>query len=304
MAALARRSPRARLYSLVPRSSQCPSISASWSGWALSHAALASSVLASPERIADESKAKYTGLRASLILYSSAGAGAGGAGAGAAASGAGAGAGAAGAGAAGGGADATVIPGRLGQPVISSARPRADSTRAINRIRPCMGEFSSQFWMTWPESTLMVLPHQLCVREASRSRRVTFGFLPSLSLRNEKRPCSPEAKCVVWPRQSAHSSDVAQPAANSASPAIASRLSFRMLFILFVLRLCKLQAARIPVRFSGSEGILRARHRRETGFASRTEVLHICRGRWASHRRSRSELPGRVSPSRDICSLA
>src|SRR6266851_158130 len=74
MAALARRSPRARLYSLVPRSSQCPSISASWSGWALSHAALASSVLASPERIADESKAKYTGLRASLILYSSAGA--------------------------------------------------------------------------------------------------------------------------------------------------------------------------------------------------------------------------------------
>src|SRR5713101_4188192 len=92
----------------------------------------------------------------------------------------------------------------------------------------------------------MVLPHQLCVREASRSRRVTLGFLPSLSLRNEKRPCSPEAKCVVWPRQSAHSSDVAQPATDSASPAIASRLSFRMLFILFVLRLCKLQATRYP----------------------------------------------------------
>src|ERR1700730_9581205 len=103
MAALARRSPRARLYSLVPRSSQCPSISVSWSGWALSQAALASRVLASPGRIVDESKAKYTGLRASLILYSSAGAGAGGAGAGVGASGAGGRAGADGGGGCGGG---------------------------------------------------------------------------------------------------------------------------------------------------------------------------------------------------------
>src|SRR6266849_6515992 len=179
MAALARRSPRARLYSLVPRSSQCPSISASWSGWALSHAALASSVLASPERIADESKAKYTGLRASLSLYSSAGAGAGGAGAGAAASGAGAGAGGAGAtgaGAAGGGAAATGIMGRLGQPVSRTAKPTVDSTRAIDRTRQCMGRFSSQFWMIWAESTLMVLPHQFSAREASRSSRVTLGY--------------------------------------------------------------------------------------------------------------------------------
>src|SRR6266850_6660962 len=136
MAALARRSPRARLYSLVPRSSQCPSISVSWPGLAFSQATLASSVLASAGRIADESKAKYTGLRASLILYSSAGAGAGGAGAGVAASGAGAGAAGtgvgAGAGAAGGGAEATVIPGRLGQPVSSSNRATADNTRAID----------------------------------------------------------------------------------------------------------------------------------------------------------------------------
>src|ERR1700682_6464879 len=127
MAALARRSPSARLYSLVPRSSQCPSISVSWSGLALSQAALASSVLASPGRIADESKAKYTARSASLILYSSAGGDAGGGGAGVAASGAGAGAGTgtgatgagAGAGVAGGGAAATGIMGRLGQLVSS-----------------------------------------------------------------------------------------------------------------------------------------------------------------------------------------
>src|SRR6266567_3221962 len=66
--------------------------------------------------------------------------------------------------------------------------------------------------MIWAESTLMVLPHQFSAREASTSRRVTLGRLPSLSLRNEKRPCSPEAKCVVWPFQSAHWSEVAQQA--------------------------------------------------------------------------------------------
>src|SRR5437879_1297044 len=92
--------------------------------------------------------------------------------------------------------------------------------------------------MIWAESTLMVLPHQFSAREASTSRRVTLGRLPSLSLRSEKRPCSPEAKCVVWPRQSAHWSDVAQPAPDSASPAIANRLSLRML-VISLLRLGK-----------------------------------------------------------------
>src|SRR5712691_7347682 len=121
--------------------------------------------------------------------------------------------------------------GRLGQPVSSTAKPTADSTRAIDRTRQCMGGFSSQFWMIWAESTLMALPHQFSAREASRSSRVTLGCRPSLSLRNEKKPCSPEAKCVVWPRQSAHSSEVAQPVADRASPAIATRLSLRMLII-------------------------------------------------------------------------
>src|SRR5438067_10855534 len=92
--------------------------------------------------------------------------------------------------------------------------------------------------MIWAESTLMVLPHQFSAREASTSRRVTLGCLPSLSLRNEKRPCSPEAKCVVWPFQSAHWSEVAQPAPDSASPTMASRLSLHMLVMLFSSRLC------------------------------------------------------------------
>src|SRR6266850_6343950 len=87
--------------------------------------------------------------------------------------------------------------------------------------------------MIWAESTLMVLPHQFSAREASTSRRVTLGCLPSLSLRSEKRPCSPEAKCVVWLFQSAHWSEVAQPAPDSASPAMANRLSLRILFMVF-----------------------------------------------------------------------
>src|SRR5678816_4527079 len=49
MVALARRSPRARLYSLVPRSSQCPSISTRF--------------LALAARMSYLSKSKYTSLR-------------------------------------------------------------------------------------------------------------------------------------------------------------------------------------------------------------------------------------------------
>src|SRR5205823_14745485 len=57
-AAPARRSPRARLYSAVPRSSQYPSIRTSMWGFALSHSALASRIVASSGRIADLSKSK------------------------------------------------------------------------------------------------------------------------------------------------------------------------------------------------------------------------------------------------------
>src|SRR5215813_367986 len=85
--------------------------------------------------------------------------------------------------------------------------------------------------MTCAVSTLMVLPHQFCEREESISRRDTRGCRPSWSLRNEKRPCSPEAKCVVCPFQSAHWSRVAHPAPDNASPARANRVSLRMLII-------------------------------------------------------------------------
>src|SRR5580765_3276172 len=143
MADFARRSPSARLYSEVPRSSQCPSISTSWLGLALRYAAVASSTAASAGRMSDLSKAKWIGLSASLARYSLGGAG--GAGAvvggttGAGATGAGAGAGVAGvggataAGGAGGGAVAAVIAGRLGQPASSRVSAMIGSTVAADR---------------------------------------------------------------------------------------------------------------------------------------------------------------------------
>src|SRR6185295_19785657 len=113
MAERARRSPSARLYSSVPRSSQWPSISTRKSPFLASHAALASRIFVSAGRRVAESNAKWIGLSASSARYSlgGAGRGAGGGGAGATTggggggvTGAGAGAGAGGGGAAGAGA--------------------------------------------------------------------------------------------------------------------------------------------------------------------------------------------------------
>src|SRR5262245_17017075 len=70
MVAFARRSPRARLYSLVPRSSQWPSISTRFSAFDFSHEALASSVLASSGRTSYLSKSKWMSLRASTAAKS------------------------------------------------------------------------------------------------------------------------------------------------------------------------------------------------------------------------------------------
>src|SRR5262245_1293527 len=63
MVALARRSPRARLYSLVPRSSQCPSIRRRSLVFALSQAASHSRICASSGRIAYLSKSKWMSFR-------------------------------------------------------------------------------------------------------------------------------------------------------------------------------------------------------------------------------------------------
>src|SRR4029453_7852320 len=65
MVAFARRSPRARLYSLVPRPSQWPSISTRFSAFDLSHEALASSVLESSGRMSYLSNSKWMSFRAS-----------------------------------------------------------------------------------------------------------------------------------------------------------------------------------------------------------------------------------------------
>src|SRR5262245_27210626 len=139
MADLDRRSPSARLYSEVPRSSQWPSMSTSWLGLALRWAALASSTLASAGRMSALSKAKKICLSASLARYSFGGAGGGGVGAatgGGVGAGAGAGGGGAGAGGAaagggtGGGALACVIWGRFGQPARKRVSERIGTTAA------------------------------------------------------------------------------------------------------------------------------------------------------------------------------
>src|SRR5437667_11474684 len=50
------------------------------------------------------------------------------------------------------------------------------------------------------------------------SSRVTFGLVPSRLFRSENMPCSPDAKWVVWLRQSAHCSDEAQAPARQETP--------------------------------------------------------------------------------------
>src|SRR6266849_335982 len=121
MVARARRSPRARLYSFVPRSSQCPSMSTRSLPRVFSQAALASRVLASWGRMSDLSKSKYTSFR---FAFSSNWVGlAAGAGVGdgtTVGGGVGAGVGVPD-GAVGGGAEAPMVTGRFGHPVSSNA---------------------------------------------------------------------------------------------------------------------------------------------------------------------------------------
>src|SRR5215831_5763399 len=120
MAALARLSPRARLYSAVPRSSVLPSISTRLSPFDLSHAAFPSRILASPGRMLYLSKSKWIDLRFGFFSNSlgfAIGAGAG------------AGAGGAACGAAGAGATAAVVAGRFGHPTRKRVRARRGTTR-------------------------------------------------------------------------------------------------------------------------------------------------------------------------------
>src|SRR6266852_4594963 len=70
MVAFARRSPSARLYSLVPRSSQCPSTRTSMFSCDFNQAALASSVLASLGRTSYLSKSKKMSLRSAIAANS------------------------------------------------------------------------------------------------------------------------------------------------------------------------------------------------------------------------------------------
>src|SRR5215813_801802 len=135
MAALARLSPRARLYSAVPRSSVLPSISTRLSPFDLSHVAFPSRILASPGRMLYLSKSKWIVLRFGVFSHSlgfaigaGAGAGAGAGGGGVAGTGAGAGAGG-GCGAAGAGATAAVVAGRFGHPTRKRVRARRGTTR-------------------------------------------------------------------------------------------------------------------------------------------------------------------------------
>src|SRR5207247_4870201 len=65
--ALARRSPSARLYSLVPRSSQWPSMSTSIVLLLFSHAALASSIFVSLGRMSYLSKSKWTSFSSVVV---------------------------------------------------------------------------------------------------------------------------------------------------------------------------------------------------------------------------------------------
>src|SRR5512146_943568 len=141
MVAFARRSPRARLYSLVPRSSQCPSIRTRLS-FDFSQAALVSSVLASFGRRSYLSKSKKMSFRCALAVNSL---GAGGVVLGAVegatgdgvieGEGAVEGAAAEGLGEpVGGGAEAAVVAGRLGQP--TRKRERAITGTASSSALP------------------------------------------------------------------------------------------------------------------------------------------------------------------------
>src|SRR5512134_425451 len=82
-------------------------------------------------------------------------------------------------------------------------------------------------------------PHQFCCREASMSERETRGFEPSLLLRIEKNPCSPDAKCVVWDRHMFQSSLVAHAPVRNSTPTMSvtrmrrERIALLLCYLLF-----------------------------------------------------------------------
>src|SRR5262245_31268143 len=179
MAALARRSPRARLYSTVPRSSQCPSISTSWPAFALSQLAFSSRTFEASGLMLYRSKSKKMSLTLALTAKSlgagrAVGAGVAGAAVGAGGGGAGAatmvsltvsctttGAGAAG----GGGADAWVMAGRFAQPAVAMTATRSETPRRFT-TRVTM----SPPWTMSGRSTARILS-----RQSGRPRRARVG---------------------------------------------------------------------------------------------------------------------------------
>src|SRR5262245_25641973 len=154
MVARARRSPSARLYSSVPRSSQWPSTRTNCLGLADSHFALASRILASPGRMSDLSKSKWI-IFSSGVASNSRGAGRGGVAAGGAGCGAGGGVWAwdtavservtvvAVAAPVGAGADACVRAGRLAQPASATTRIETDTIETRATCQTMMSSFSA-----------------------------------------------------------------------------------------------------------------------------------------------------------------
>src|SRR5687768_9335573 len=209
-----------------------------WLGCSRSQLALASSTFVSAARISALSKSKWIGLRASCGMNSFGAGGRGGvaattggwaAGSGAAgavttgagggvAAGAGGDIGAGGAGAGvGAGADAVSIIGRLAQAPTTSATDAAvamSTTQERARLIQSSWPFGRQFCWICSELTVIGRPHQLSERAVVMSARLTRAPAPS-RLRTEKRAWSPDAKCAGCCFQSAHSCELAHPAASA-----------------------------------------------------------------------------------------
>src|SRR5689334_4391094 len=185
MVAFARRSPRARLYSLVPRSSQWPSIRTRLS-FDFSHAALVSRVFASLWRMSYLSKSKNTSFRLS-VARNSLGAG-GWPGAVDGATGEGViegegvvdGAAAEGVGApVGAGAEAAVVAGRFGQPTRKSERASTGtaSSSALPRrcaMSPILLGFFVEFVVEFFISTRFWLPKHPITEGAATKRHLSI----------------------------------------------------------------------------------------------------------------------------------
>src|SRR5262245_2444012 len=83
-------------------------------------------------------------------------------------------------------------------------------------------------------------PHQFCCRESSMSDRYTRGFDPSLLLRIEKNPCSPDATCVLWEGHMFQSSRLAHALVDRSTPSPSETCMIRERIDLL---LCSLQFA-------------------------------------------------------------